>query len=278
VTTSKIESTSISSAGSLADDVVKEVRENGVCVVPQVFSENTCANIVNILEQTLSQRVNAGDYFGSRTTQVIYNYFFYSNELYPLFAHSLIDDVMTKLIDKDYVLISPSARNPCVRNDLPEGQKTSGVGWHIDSRVANNATGELFRPSLSYYATVALEPFTQGNSATHYIPKSHLLYQKPSDRNADLQYEVLQAKTGAMIFFDSALWHRAGIPTDESRWSIFNMYGPWFMKPYFRFAENYSREELEKLPPKVKKLLHLNSTPPRSPNERLPTVTDVPIY
>ena len=263
---------------TLVDSIVKDVRIDGARIVPGVFSEDECAGFISILEQKLKQQVSAGGYFGTNTTQVLYTYFYGHAELYPLFAHPLIDAVMTDLIDKDYVLISPSARNPRIRDDLPEGRKTSGVGWHTDSRVANPATGDLYRPSLSYYAAVALEPFTRGNSATRYVPRSHLLYKKPTDRETDLKCEILEAKPGSMVFFDSALWHRTGVPGTDSRWSIFNMYGPWFMKPYFRFAENFSAEELANLPPNIKKLLHLHSTPPINPDERISTVTANPAY
>jgi ectoine hydroxylase-related dioxygenase (phytanoyl-CoA dioxygenase family) len=124
---------------------------------------------------------------------------------------------------------------------------------------------------------VALEPFRRENAATHFVPKSHLEYRKPPDRNADYPYEVMEAEAGSVVFFDSALWHRTGVPTEKSRWSIFNMYGPWFMKPYFRFRENFTAEQIAHMPPVVKRLLHLHSTPPVDPNIRTNTVTAEPV-
>ncbi len=262
----------------LASDIVKEVRREGVSVVPGVFSPSECRKFTDVLDRVVRELVNSKAYYGSSSTQVVYNYFFYDDALYDLFAHPLIDSVMSALIDPDYVLISPSARNPYINKDLPGGGQTSGSGWHVDSRVANPETGDLFRPSLSYYAAIALEPFERDNSATNYVPRSHLLYKKPQDRNANLDFEILEAKAGSMLFFDSALWHRTGIPTDRSRWSIFNMYGPWHMKPYFRFAENFSRDKIQSLPVHVQKLLHLCSVPPKHANGRTTTVTKTPTH
>ncbi len=257
--------------------IVKEVGERGMCCVPNVYSPSECKLYCDILDSTIADLVSCGAYFGSRDTQVIYNYFSHDERLYQLFAHDLINAVMTKLIDKDFVLISPSARNPRINPDLPEGRGTSGEGWHVDSRICDPRTGALFRPSLSYYAVVALQPFRRENSATHYLPKSHLEYRKPPDRNGNYPYEVMEADAGSVIFFDSALWHRTGKPTEHTRWSIFNMYGPWFMKPYFRFRENFTVEQIARMPPVVKRLLHLHSTPPVDPNIRTNTVTAEPV-
>lgn len=259
-------------------EILQTVREIGVCVVPGVLSDEQCKRHVQTLEKAVRDQVGAGSYFGSNQTQVLYNYFVHGEALYDLFAHPLIDEVMTQLIDKDYVLVSPSARNPFMRGDLPAGRAVSGEGWHVDSRVANAATGELIRPSLSYYAVFALEPFTEKNSATKYIPGSHRRYQRPPNRNADISHSVLTCPAGSMIVFDSALWHRTGTPTPISRWSVFNMYGPWYMKPYFRFAENFTQAQLEAMPPRVQKLLHLLSTPPVDPNVRTGTVTSSPVF
>ncbi len=263
---------------TLAAQAIRQVKSDGVAIVADVFSEADCARYVEKLERIVTDAVKSGDYFGSQGYQVIYNYFLYDPSLYELFAHDLIDEVMTSLIDSDYVLISPSARNPHIRPDLPAGDKTSGLGWHADARVADPATGALYRPSQAFYAMIALEPFAKGNSATHYIPKSHLRYQRPPDRNAKLDHEVLEARTGSVVFFDAALWHRAGEATDVSRWSIFNQYGPWFMKPFFRFTDHYTVEQLKALPPKVQKLLHLCCTPPLDANARRPTVTKTPQF
>jgi hypothetical protein len=261
-----------------AGDIISAVRSEGFAAVPGVFSPEECRTYCDIFERAVANQIAAGGYFGSRSTQVLYNYFLHDPRLYDLFAHPLMNEVLSGLIDKDYVLISPSARNPRIREDLPEGRKTSGEGWHVDSRVAVPETGELYRPSLSYYSVVALEPFRSGNSATRYVPKSHLRYQRPPSRDAEMDHLIWEAEAGTVIFFDSALWHRAGAATETSRWSVFNMYGPWFMKPYFRFAENMTRDQLVALPPLVQKLLHLNSTPPKNEAMRTGTLTAEAVF
>jgi len=87
----------------------------------------------------------------------------------------------------------------------------------------------------------------------------------------NLLQETLAAPAGSLVFFDSALWHRVGEPTAHSRWSVFNMYGPWFMKPYFRFTDNYDAAAAEQLSPAIRRVLHFNSIPPK--DERAGTAT-----
>ena len=82
----------------------------------------------------------------------------------------------------------------------------------------------------------------------------------------------MQGKQGDIAFFDTALWHKMGDSLNNSRWSIFNMYGPWFMKPYFRYWEIKYGNKLNSKNNVFKKLLHFNSLPPLDHNEGLNTL------
>ena len=48
-----------------------------------------------------------------------------------------------------------------------------------------------------------------------------------------------------MIIFDSGLWHKGGKSTNKSRWTIFNYYGPWWMKPYFSYDKMLGKKKLK---------------------------------
>jgi len=241
--------------------VISEVKKNGISVLPNVYDKNFCKKTINKLESILFTLIEKRKYFGSNEYQVIYNYFYHDIKLIKLTYNKFIDPVMSELIDEDYVLISPAARNPRILENINNGKKTTGCGWHVDSRVVNK-NNSLIKPSLNFFAITALEDFTAENAATKYVKKSHKLYKKPIDRNKNIQCEIMTAKAGSIIFFDSALWHRVGKPTKHSRWSIFNMYGPWYMKPRFRFTDGMNSKLIKKLNKFEKKILHFNSTPP----------------
>ena len=68
---------------------------------------------------------------------------------------------------------------------------------------------------------------------------------------------------------DSNLVHRAGVAGNESRWSIFNLYSPWFVKPYYQFNQLVKKK---KIPKRTQKLLHFYSTPPENQNIKITTL------
>ena len=258
----------------MIDRIISELRADGISVAEGVLSKSECAAYIRALEGILTERQRSGVFVGNERYQVIYNYFQGHPELFGLTYQDITDQVMSRMIDQDYVLISPSARNRQLRGAVNNARPTSGIGWHFDTRSIGHEAKPL-RPSPIYFSVVALDDLTEKNGATFYIPGSHLQYTRPPDRSADLPSKVLEAKAGSIAFFDAALWHKVGEPSDLSRWAIFNMFGPWWMKPYFRFTEMFSPEQLASFPPKIRQLLHYDSTPPKDHTESTITLRRV---
>lgn len=254
------------------DAIVSRIAAEGYAIVEAIYSEAECDAFVDALEIQLQARIAAGSYCGNENNQVLDNYFQGYPELLPLIHQEVTDSVMRRLIDDDYVLISPSARNRRLMSGPGFGSKTSGVGWHTDTRFIR---GKGVQPSLSYIAILCLDAFGPDNGATHAIPGSHLRYQRPPDRDADLAHIDLIVPKGGMAVIDTALWHRVGPPSPQSRWGIFNTYGPWFLKPYHRFNEMFSADEMAALAPIMQQLLHNDSIPPKDHDESMITLRRV---
>ena len=68
---------------------------------------------------------------------------------------------------------------------------------------------------------------------------------------------------------DSNLYHKSGEATNMSRWSVFNLYSPWFVKPYFQFHKFMKNKKITN---HEKKLMHFNSIPPYDQNVRINTL------
>lgn len=258
-------------AGYDADAIVKSLRENGVAILRNLLTEDEAQFYKKLLDDQLEARITNSEYCGNNQNQVLDNYFQSDHSLLDLIYQDITDQVMRKMIDDDYVLVSPSARNRRLMNS-EFGRKTSGIGWHTDSRFIG---GQGIRPSLCYMSIICMDEFGKHNGATHYIPNSHLRYQRPEDRDADLKFDYMLANQGDMVLFDTALWHRIGEASEDSRWGVFNTYGPWFMKPYHRFNEMFSDAEAATLPPKIRQLLHFDALPPRDHNESMITLRRV---
>lgn len=255
------------------DEIVKTIKTEGIAVIEGVLSEEYCDNVKIELNNLVNKRLEDGHYCGNEVNQVLDNYFIAAPQLLNLLTQDVTDKVMRKFIDNDYVLISPSARNRRILKDQEFGRKTSGHGWHTDSRFIGEGQG--LRPSLCYMSILCIDDFTRDNGATHYIPKSHLRYERPKDRDAELEFEYLEAPKGSIVIFDTALWHKIGEASEKSRWGVFNTYGPWFMKPYHRFDQMFSDEEMMGFDPLIRQLLHHDSIVPGDHNERMATLRRV---
>ena len=248
--------------------ILKEIKINGFSVVENFLSPKKCNKYIDQFEIILKKRIKNKEYIGKDNTVVLYNYFKENLKLTNLFVNNLIDNVMTQLIDEDYVLISTAARNKKKINlKLKKTKKPVDTGnkWHVDNR---HLGGIALKPSLNYFAVIALNEFNKENGATQYIPKSHLFKKKINSQKQN-KFKTILAKKGSIIFIDSNLAHRAGDPGNIDRWSIFNLYSAWFVKPYYQFDKIVKKKKLLK---KVKKLLHFNSTPPDNQNIRISTL------
>jgi len=243
------------------------LRKNGFVVIENVFSKKFCESYIEKIERVLKKRIKKNKYVGSVNTIVLYNYFIEDNSLAKLIHHPLIDKFMTHLIDEDYVLISTAARNKkffSLNNKGFKNSKASGNKWHTDNRYLS---GRALKPSINYFAIIALDDFFKDNGCTKFIPKSHLNNKKIIKKYKNFSY--MEAKKGSLIIMDSNLLHLAGVPSTINRWSIFNLYSPWFVKPYFQFTKLINKQKLSK---KLQKILHFNSIPPIDYNKRTATL------
>lgn len=239
--------------------ICDKVEQEGFCIIEGFLPENECNKYIETLEKLHSKRLEQQEYIGCADNQVLYNYFYEYPELFNLIHSDLSYKVMSQLIDSDYVLTSAAARNRQVVKGLNESTKTSGIGWHSDGRYVKNK--QLIQPSFSYFTIHALDPFTEENGATEYVPMSHKKSNHP-DRETNYTYKAFSAPKGSLIIMDTALWHRAGTPTEKRRWSVFNMFSSWFVKPYYDFNKMFNTEQINSFSPTIKQLLHFDSIPP----------------
>ena len=91
-----------------------------------------------------------------------------------------------------------------------------------------------------------------------------------SELNTGVKF--LEAKKGSIIILDTNLAHKVGKPSNKSRWSIFNMYSPWFIKPYYEY---YKIKKIPNFSKDVKKILHYNYIPTTDYNKRRNTISSI---
>lgn len=249
---------------------LNDLLTDGIVKIENVFSKKKCEDYKNKIIKIQNDRIKKNLYIGNNEYQVIENYFKYDNKLFELIFSDVVDNFMTNLIDRDYVMISSSARNSYLNNKIKDKCKTSGIGWHTDTRYIQK---KRVNPSLIYTTIIPLENFDISGGATKFIKGSHKKDFKPKRNGKYPKSKNLIVEAGSLIVFDSAIWHKAGKATENSRWAIFTMYGPWFMKPYFQFDKIFKEKNLKDLHPKISQLLHFDSLPPLEHNsENLATL------
>lgn len=238
---------------------LKDIKSQGYTILKKVINKKQCEDLVKELNKITKIRLKKNEYVGNNEYLILHNYFTYKSSFLNLLCLKKVNEILNKVIDEDYVLISSSARNR-FKNDLVKKKirATGGLGWHTDTRYLQ---GKKMNPSLRYLVIIALEDFNKFNASTLIIPRSHKKNNRPlRDKNYKNSKKIFLEK-GSVVIFDSALWHKAGDPTENSRWAIFSSYGPWYFKPYFQFdkimAKSY--KNLTKL---QKKIFHFNTTPP----------------
>ena len=106
------------------------------------------------------------------------------------------------------------------------------------------------------------DEFSYQNAGTYYIPKSFLKRSKPKRSGYEKKKKLMTGKRGSIIIFDGGMWHKGGEPTKNRRWSMFSYYGPWFVKPFFRFPEMLGKKFGKNTTKEMRRLFHYNSTPP----------------
>ena len=248
---------------------INELKKNGVVILPNVLSKKECENYISIFEK-ITKKLEKSKKSVFLTCQLIDNPFRHEKKLINLMYDKQQDKMFSNLLDKDYVLISSTLVNRKLRPGFAEGKRcVSGANWHSDSRYLNNRRLEK---GFGYVTVTMFNDFTNGNSATLYVPKSHNRRDKPN-RYGNYSSKPLLGKAGSVAILDSGIWHKAGNASKNNRWGMFNYYGPWFMKPYFDFPKMMGKSFARQISKPLQKLLHYNSKPPINEFQRTNTVT-----
>lgn len=248
------------------DKSVSDLRENGFAVIPNAFSASECAMYRDKLNAIARRRAEEGKYEMGGDCHNVWNFFRHDEELMPLVWNKYQEEIFNRIIDEDHVVIAVNAIN---RQKI---SKTSTAAyadnWHTDSRYVG---GKRLEAGFTFGTIIMLDAFTEHNGATWYIPKSHLDRRVP-DRYANYDHKVMTGDVGTLVVWDFGLWHRGGQPSEMSRWAVFNMYGPWFVKPYWRYPEMIGEEKASRWPEGLRKLFHFDANPPLDDDERIMTL------
>ena len=121
---------------------------------------------------------------------------------------------------------------------------------------------------LMVQVLLPLDDFTPASGATWLLAGSHLSADKPTDSEFSSRAVQVTARAGHPIFFDSRVWHAAGINrTDDPRRALTLTFTPSSMKPQFDYCRYLGYDYVEALPDVLKQALGYFSRVPASLDE-----------
>lgn len=115
---------------------------------------------------------------------------------------------------------------------------------------------------------IMLDDFTLENGATYLLAKSHLQPEKPTDEHFYEHAQRATGKCGDVLFFNSNLWHAAGLNTStQERRAITITFTKPFMKQQLDYPHAVGTEKLLKLSTNLQQVIGYFSRTPGNLND-----------
>lgn len=253
---------------SSINKAIANLKKNGVTILKNIITKKECETLKKFSLRLQKKRFEQGEeiFFNDGSTRIS-NYFIENPKLTRYLINKKLDVILKELLGEPYVLRGSSFMNLQDKNNK---RIKDGTGWHTD--WSYNYDNIKFGYGGSYHTVIALDNFNKYNGSTHFVKGSHKLNTKPK-RETKYKSNMILMKKGSMAIFDSSIWHKSGVPSNDSRWGIWSVYTQWWVKPYFRYNEIFNKKIRNKLSNEILQILHLNSTPPLNSKKRLLTVT-----
>tara|TARA_Y100001978_G_C23673119_1_gene424926 strand:+ start:35 stop:838 length:804 start_codon:yes stop_codon:yes gene_type:complete len=252
-------------------DKIDLLLKNGWLILKKVYDSEKINHLLKCAINTHEKFLKLGG-INNKNGVHIEHQFTYEDSFLEVVENELVCKIIEKAIGDNIILINTALDNRQILDNKSNPEEWGGTSWHTDSHYIQKGKVRL-NYGFSYLAILCLDKFTKMNGATQYIENSHKVFNKPNrilDSNI-YKPKSLEADPGDIILVDTALWHRAGIPSKERRWGMISMYGPWFVKPYFNFTKMFNKSEILNLSPNLLNLLHFTSTPPNNQIQRINT-------
>lgn len=224
---------------SKIDFHLENLKIKGFSIENSLLSLSLCDDLALHLETVYqSQELS----FGKSNLQAINELdvarmpFFYHNIFFDLFLNELVLEIVEKIIGKAFHL---HLQNGIINRPQKEHHQTS---WHRDLPYQD----WVISKPLAINAFYCLSEFTHENGATFVLPYSHKLDYFPSSQFVNENQMQIIAPKGSVIFFDSMLYHRAGINSSSHvRYGINNMFVVPIIKQQINISEYFSGKQLD---------------------------------
>jgi ectoine hydroxylase-related dioxygenase (phytanoyl-CoA dioxygenase family) len=209
------------------DQIVAEVEEHGVCVVPDFIAPNLLRSVRGEVDRLndLERRRGVAFLESEGANQRVFNLVNKGHVFEEIVQHPDVMPVMEKLLGGDFILSGFSSN-------------TTGPGG--EEMMLHSDSGYVPPPHPEYLlaanAVWMIDGFTEENGGTRYVPDSHKLRSNPDPRE---RYETVPiiGEAGSVAFLHGYTWHQTGnnVSRDSRRRALF----AYYVRPFLRVQENH---------------------------------------
>ena len=196
-----------------ADEVCKEIAERGYCVVEDLLDPHQAAQLDTLARRLMDPQAGYVNLEGA---------LLHIPELAALCTHPLIMEVSAHFLGAPFYL----ANNVCMKWCQPG---TVAGRWHADWPLSQVPQPYPSWPLLLQTMWM-LTDFSDTNGATQAVPGSHK-WGRPADADKIRDEVTLQGRSGDLLLWHGALWHRSGAntSTDQQRMGANIAYIPQYI-------------------------------------------------
>jgi ectoine hydroxylase-related dioxygenase (phytanoyl-CoA dioxygenase family) len=139
---------------------------------------------------------------------------------------------------------------------LPPARDTGDDGATFQQTFHRDFPRHVNGYVASINALLTFDEFTAANGGTLVVPGSHQRPDAPDESYMREAAEVVECGAGAMVLFDSTLWHAAGVNrSDRDRLAINHQFTRSWIKQQIDYVRALGDDVVLKQPPRTQQLL-----------------------
>jgi hypothetical protein len=239
-----------------------ELKNRGFTIFQQVYDQEYLDNLSNAIDKSydICRGVQIANGVQEVTDGTVHHLLATGDPIYidllAKIANSELNYFIESFFNSKYILNSYGG----VINLT--GKPSYVANIHRDTRFF---TGEI---PLMLNMLIMLDDFTLENGATHLLEGSHLIESKPNPDNFYKQSIRAIGKRGDVLFFNSNLWHAAGMNITQNKRRAFTItFTKSFMKQQLDYSRTLGYEVAANLSDSVKQIIGYYSRTPTNLEE-----------